>query len=352
MASVWRKGRLPLAVGLALATAAVAPATAQFFFRPYYQTWRYELPPDEEDMPRYASRRAVARIMAREGYELVGPLGRRGDQIVATGVSRRAGQARFFIDPYEGEVLHVSRLGPPPAAIDERRAPEERRFPEERASPRATMPKEPRMAPPAPQAQEKPQRGPTSAKAPPPADIDKAEAPKPAQAVMPAEAAQPQPPREPAKVEAARPPEKTPETPKTEFVKTAPAAAPPTVAKVEPDKPEAAKPEVAKAEVAKSEAGKSEASKPESAKPEPKVQAAAKTESKPAPVSAARPATPNALPQRPVAARSTGGGSHRAIVPPRPAEGVTAVPVTPAATPPSAAGGKTPTGVAMPKDAE
>ncbi len=316
MASVWRKGRLPHALGLALASGAAAPATAQFFFRPFYQSWRYELPPDDEDIPRYASRRAVARIMAREGYELVGPLGRRGDQIVATGVSRRAGQARFFIDPYEGEVLHVSRLGPPPPAIDERRVPEER------LSPRAPMPTEPPAARPAPQAQEKPQRPPPTAKAPSPAEIDKAHAPKPAQVVKPAEAAQPQPPPEPHKVEAARPPEKTPEAPKTDVLRTAPAAAPATEVKTEPPKPE------------------------------PKVEAAAKTESQPAPASVARPATPGALPQRPVAARSTGGGSHRAIVPPRPAEGVTAVPVTPAATPPSAAGGKTPTGVAMPKDAE
>lgn len=332
MASVWRNGRLPLAVGLTLAFGTVAPATAQFFFRPYYHTWRYELPPEEDDAPRYASRRAIARIMAREGYELVGPLGRRGDQIVATGVSRRAGQARFFIDPYEGEVLHISRLGPPPPAVDERRAPEER------VSPRGPMPTEPRTARPAPQPQEKPQRTPAeTAKIPPAAEINKVEAPKPAQAVRPAEVAKPQPPQEPVKVEAAKPPEKPAEPPKADIAKSAPAAAPPTEAKAEPLKAEPPKADPPKADPPKAA--------------EPKVEAAAKTESKPTPASVARPTTPNALPQRPVAARST-GGSHRAIVAPKSAEGVTAVPATPAATPPSGASGKTPTGVAMPKDAE
>jgi hypothetical protein len=109
----WRK---PFALGLALAAFAAADAArAQFYFRPFVHTWRYELPPDDDDMddaPRFASRRAAARILAREGYQLVGPLGRRGDQLVATGVSRRDGEARFFIDPYDGVVIHATPLGP------------------------------------------------------------------------------------------------------------------------------------------------------------------------------------------------------------------------------------------------
>ena len=54
------------------------------------------------------------RFSGAPGYQLVGPLGRRGEQIVATGVSRREGDMRFIIDPYEGRILRAVRLGPPP----------------------------------------------------------------------------------------------------------------------------------------------------------------------------------------------------------------------------------------------
>lgn len=115
MSSAWRRWRKPIALGLLLACGAADAAWAQFFFRPFFHSWRYGLPPDEAEIPRYASRRAVARILARVGFELVGPLARRGDQIVATGVNRRGGEARFFIDPFEGQILHATRLGAPPA---------------------------------------------------------------------------------------------------------------------------------------------------------------------------------------------------------------------------------------------
>ncbi len=99
MSSAWPKWPKPLALGFLLACGAANAATGQFFFQPFFHTWRYELPPNDDDVPRYASRRAVAQILANAGYELVGPLGRRGEQIVATGLSRRDGGMRFYIDP-------------------------------------------------------------------------------------------------------------------------------------------------------------------------------------------------------------------------------------------------------------
>jgi hypothetical protein len=95
---------------VALATAAfvTAPAAqAQFYFRPFAYTFHR---PMEEPAP-YASRRGVARILSREGYRLVGPLGSRGDQIVAMGVDARGRRVRFIVDPYEGQVLHSRPIG-------------------------------------------------------------------------------------------------------------------------------------------------------------------------------------------------------------------------------------------------
>lgn len=104
----WKAG---LGLALALMASAAAPehASAQFFFRPFANVFRY--PGPGEGPPAYASRPAVASILGRTGFQLVGPLGRRGDQIVATGVSRREGEMRFIIDPYEGRILRAVRLG-------------------------------------------------------------------------------------------------------------------------------------------------------------------------------------------------------------------------------------------------
>lgn len=102
-----------LLLGCALApTITPTAAEAQFFFRPYAYSYRQAVP-DDEPAP-FGSRRAVAGILAREGYRLVGPLGRRGEQVVATGVSRREGETRFIIDPYEGQILRAIRLGSAP----------------------------------------------------------------------------------------------------------------------------------------------------------------------------------------------------------------------------------------------
>jgi len=112
-----RSWQAQLALGLALACgAAPEAAVAQLFFRPFAYTYRYEIPPDDfDEAPRFASRRAVGRILAREGYQLVGPLGQRGEQVIATGVSRREGEMRFFIDPYEGQIIRAIRTAPPPS---------------------------------------------------------------------------------------------------------------------------------------------------------------------------------------------------------------------------------------------
>ncbi|MBI1980054.1 MAG: hypothetical protein HYS63_00500 [Methylocystis sp.] len=107
----WKAG-LPFALALAASCAVPQHAFAQFFFRPFANAFRYQIP--DEGPPAFASRPAVASILGRAGYQLVGPLGRRGDQIVATGVSRRDGEMRFIIDPYAGRILRAVRLGPPP----------------------------------------------------------------------------------------------------------------------------------------------------------------------------------------------------------------------------------------------
>ena len=108
------KGKAVLPFALALAASAAVPqhAFAQFFFRPFANIFRARIP--DAGPPAFASRPAVASILGRTGFQLVGPLGRRGDQIVATGVSRREGEMRFIIDPYEGRILRAVRLGPRP----------------------------------------------------------------------------------------------------------------------------------------------------------------------------------------------------------------------------------------------
>lgn len=105
--------RAPLTLAFALACGAPA-AQAQFFFRPFAHGFHYTIPEEEYEPAPYASRRAVARILAREGYRLVGGLGHRGEQVVATGVNRREGEMRFYIDPYEGYIIRGVRVGPPP----------------------------------------------------------------------------------------------------------------------------------------------------------------------------------------------------------------------------------------------
>jgi hypothetical protein len=273
---------MALIFGLAIAAGGAGPAAAQFFFQPFFQSWRYDLPGTEEEIPQYGSRRAVARILAREGYTLMGPLGRRGDQIVATGVSRRDGETRFFIDPFEGRILAVRRLEP---------APEGRLDPEDRTA------------------------------SPPPALRDR-------------DIGATRPMRRPARAETGsrRPP--AGESPVPETAARTPPAPPPTETQKRIDAarpPDASKP----AEIAKpAEPAKIDVTTPLAPPPAPPRTATGEASVKSQP-----------LPARPVAARTT-GTSHRAIVPPKAAEGTAAVtPPAPAgttATAPTATGARTP----------
>lgn len=97
--------------GLSPALAIFAPpqATAEVFFRPFGFAFHRPIVEPEPDV----SPRRIAAILARRGFRLVGPLGYRGQQIVATGVDIRGARERFLVDPYEGEVLSSWRVGPP-----------------------------------------------------------------------------------------------------------------------------------------------------------------------------------------------------------------------------------------------
>ncbi len=128
MTLAWRNFIALLGLGAALICAAgVTGAKAQYYY-PYAYGYPYAPQPyaydDDDDAPRFGSRRAIARILAREGFDLVGPLGRRGDQIVATGVNRRDGRGAFRHRPFRGTDPpgHADR----PASAARREAPARR----------------------------------------------------------------------------------------------------------------------------------------------------------------------------------------------------------------------------------
>ena len=58
----------------------------------------------------YASRRAIAGLLAERGLRLDGPLDFEGPNIVAIGVDPMGHARRFVIDPYQGEVLSARPL--------------------------------------------------------------------------------------------------------------------------------------------------------------------------------------------------------------------------------------------------
>jgi len=58
----------------------------------------------------YASRRAIAGLLAERGLRLDGPLDFEGPNIVAIGVDPAGRARRFVIDPYQGEVLAARPL--------------------------------------------------------------------------------------------------------------------------------------------------------------------------------------------------------------------------------------------------
>jgi hypothetical protein len=97
---------VPTVAVMALTT--LGQAAAQFYYPPYGYAFRR---PIVEPEPNISPRR-IAAILERHGYRLVGPLERRGDQIIASGIDVRGWRMRFIVDPYEGEVLSSRPVGP------------------------------------------------------------------------------------------------------------------------------------------------------------------------------------------------------------------------------------------------
>ena len=89
-----------------IALAALGQSSAQDYNSPP----EYEADqPIAEPQPDISPQR-VALILARRGYQLVGPLRYRGDYIVASGVDARGWTEKFIIDPHDGEVVRSWRV--------------------------------------------------------------------------------------------------------------------------------------------------------------------------------------------------------------------------------------------------
>ncbi|WP_400767858.1 hypothetical protein [Methylosinus sporium] len=275
--------KLLLAMASLAPMAAPTPAAADFFFRPFGYAFHQPIP---EPAPN-ATPRAIAGILGEEGFRLVGGLGRRGDQVVATGVDRRGHYRRFLIDPYEGEILRSWRIGPeevgpgfveaPPAAY---RGPP---GPEPYDAPRAGAAEDPLVVP---GLGAEPRRPARRAEAP-----SRAHAPNGVAAVRPENAETQRPPHSPPS-EATKPPTR--------------AAAP----QLRPTAPHSAKPAAERKAPAQQQSG-----------PTPPQGAA------PAPASA-----PAAAPAAPAAPEPAAVGHQQAAPAPQ-----TIVPATPAAPPPAPA---------------
>ncbi|HYA81352.1 MAG TPA: hypothetical protein VED87_10515 [Methylocystis sp.] len=96
---------------------AAAPAAAQGAYPPYGYDPYDDYPPRSALGPGRpfhppVLRGYVARVLARRGYQLVGPLRDEGDEIVAAGVDASGRRMKFLIDAYEGEVLRSWPIGP------------------------------------------------------------------------------------------------------------------------------------------------------------------------------------------------------------------------------------------------
>ena len=109
----------------ALAGAVVAPgaALAQAYYHPHYggyggygaydgraDGWGGGPPPQARGGAPYASRRAIAELLAEQGYRLLGRLDFQGEDIVATGIDADGRTLRFVIDPYDGAILDAHRM--------------------------------------------------------------------------------------------------------------------------------------------------------------------------------------------------------------------------------------------------
>jgi hypothetical protein len=80
-------------------------------YRDFYGPPRgYGPPPGRRAGAPFASRRAVAGLLAERGLRLEGPLDFEGPNIVAIGVDPAGRARRFVIDPYEGDVISARPL--------------------------------------------------------------------------------------------------------------------------------------------------------------------------------------------------------------------------------------------------
>ncbi|MBU3887337.1 hypothetical protein FM996_15570 [Methylosinus sporium] len=298
--------KLLLAMASLAPMAAPTPAAADFFFRPFGYAFHQPIP---EPAPN-ATPRAIAGILGKEGFRLVGGLGRRGDQVVATGVDRRGHYRRFLIDPYEGEILRSWRIGPdevgpgfveaPPAAYRGGPGPEPYDGPRAAAEDPLVVPGlggEPRR--PAPQSAALARRAETPARAHAAVRQDNAET--------------------------RRPPHSSPSE----------ATKPPARAAAPQDRPTTAKPAVAKPAERKAPAQQhSGPTQPQGAAPAP-ASAPSPSSPAPSPSPVAAPAQPiQAAPEPPrAAAPEPAAVGHQQAAPAQ----QTIVPATPATPPPTAA---------------
>lgn len=108
----WRGGAFALLGTLSAALAGLAaPETASAqFFNPFAGVFYgpYARPPAP-----YASRRAAAAILARDGCRIVGPVERRGPRIMVHGVNADGVTVRYFIDAYRGYVVSAWQVERP-----------------------------------------------------------------------------------------------------------------------------------------------------------------------------------------------------------------------------------------------
>jgi len=213
-----------------------APAQAQVWFE--YRTWStpryYDEPPPRVLAPAPLPRSAIRSIVGERGFEVIGPIARRGEVYFVPVEDMRGRRARLVVDAFDGEILdRLAAAGPPrpPAEIERGHRdfgppssrgrlarpglPADPPSPPPRPSDLAALP-----AQPAPEASRPETTAPSAAK-PEPSISEEAAAPaqdatpaqdSPAAPEAPREAAAPAPAEEPKTPEASPPVEAAPES--------------------------------------------------------------------------------------------------------------------------------------------
>jgi len=106
-----------------------APAQAQVWFE--YRTWStprygYDEPPPRVLAPAPLPRSAVRSIVGRSGFDVVGPIARRGEVYIVPVEDMRGRRVRLVVDAFDGEILdRLAAVGPPrpPAEVGRGRGP-------------------------------------------------------------------------------------------------------------------------------------------------------------------------------------------------------------------------------------